>query len=522
MHIMETTNTEKPPTSIETQEGTKKKGRKREKYIPSSEPLELPFCRICGKRASGIHFGVYSCEACKAFFRRCLQRTTPYKCDKGGDCVIDEQQKGLNCSACRLKKCLDLGMSKEGIRQGRYTVAERTNVIMEVKKLQENGVLQHKNRQNNLSSVSSNRHPVLSEHTYASDSSLHFSPDVARSDEVFTPPNCSSSIPPGSSPSPSCSSIYSNCSVVVDGTACVIDFTEEVSRHAITQTPIEQTLFCGSAPVSGQQEAKRIMENIMVGYGALKPFETTLNDQELEELFEEGYKKYKEKTRLFGDMNFLPADEYTEIYEKTNMDVDGRLKILQDGRRDMVRIVREYVQFTQGVPDFRALSPKDQATLLKASRFEFFVILQYRSIDFEREIIVTYTGQARHFSEICVYTPIEVFRNWFEFMKKVKELNFTPEEHALVLAISLTFRDRCSLEEPDKVEKIQTTLIETLGNLLEETHGNSGGRRLAKIMDLFIRLRALGEEYLQLYKNLCKDKFLIKVIPEMLQFLFDE
>lgn len=41
------------------------KGKKREKYIPTSEPLELPFCRICGKRASGIHFGVYSCEACK-------------------------------------------------------------------------------------------------------------------------------------------------------------------------------------------------------------------------------------------------------------------------------------------------------------------------------------------------------------------------------------------------------------------------------------------------------------------------
>lgn len=50
----------------------------------------------------------------QAFFRRCLQRTSPYKCDKGGNCIIDEQQKGLNCSACRLKKCQELGMSKEG------------------------------------------------------------------------------------------------------------------------------------------------------------------------------------------------------------------------------------------------------------------------------------------------------------------------------------------------------------------------------------------------------------------------
>jgi ribosomal protein L37AE/L43A len=49
----------------EIPEGVKRRGKKRDKYIPSSEPLELPFCRVCGKRASGIHFGVYSCEACK-------------------------------------------------------------------------------------------------------------------------------------------------------------------------------------------------------------------------------------------------------------------------------------------------------------------------------------------------------------------------------------------------------------------------------------------------------------------------
>ena len=64
-------------------------------------------------------------------------------------------------------------------------------------------------------------------------------------------------------------------------------------------------------------------------------------------------------------MDFLPAAEYNEIYEKTQVDVDGRMKLLQDGRRDMVQIVKEYVQFTHGIPDFRTLSPKDQSTLLK-------------------------------------------------------------------------------------------------------------------------------------------------------------
>lgn len=60
-------NKEKIDLGNEIHEGVKRKGKKRDKYIPSSEPLELPFCRVCGKRASGIHFGVYSCEACKVF-----------------------------------------------------------------------------------------------------------------------------------------------------------------------------------------------------------------------------------------------------------------------------------------------------------------------------------------------------------------------------------------------------------------------------------------------------------------------
>lgn len=515
---MDVVNAEKAPMENKSREKVNRRNRKREKYVPSSEPLELPFCRICGKRASGIHFGVYSCEACKAFFRRCLQRTSPYKCDKGGNCIIDEQQKGLNCSACRLKKCQELGMSKEGIRQGRYTVAERTNVIMEVKKLHKNGILQQNQCQNSVTSEPNGRLSVPSDSLSPADSSINFSPDVYRKDEVSS---CSSSV--------SCSnSLLTSGSPgsIIDSTnnhACILDISEEIlTKQAVNQSTITKSSLCAPHSQSNQSEAHTLRENLMKGYRALQPFERSLNDQELEKLFEEGYKKYVEKTKLFGNLEFLPADEYNEIYEKTQVDVDGRMKLLQDGRRDMVQIVKEYVQFTHGIPNFKTLSPKDQSTLLKASRFEFFAILQYRALDSEREMMISYTGQSFHRSEICPYTPVEVFRGWFEFARRVKECDFSQEEHALVLAISLTFRDRCSLEEPDKVEEIQTKLIDSLENLLKETHGQTGGRRLAKIMDLFVRLRALGEEYLQLYKTLCKDKLLTKVIPEMLQFLFDE
>lgn len=49
------------------QKPKKQQRRKRERYLPQAVPLVLPPCRICGKPASGIHYGVNSCEACKVF-----------------------------------------------------------------------------------------------------------------------------------------------------------------------------------------------------------------------------------------------------------------------------------------------------------------------------------------------------------------------------------------------------------------------------------------------------------------------
>ena len=40
----------------------------------------LPPCRVCAQPASGLHYGLNTCEACKVFFRRCLQRKRPLRC----------------------------------------------------------------------------------------------------------------------------------------------------------------------------------------------------------------------------------------------------------------------------------------------------------------------------------------------------------------------------------------------------------------------------------------------------------
>ena len=71
-------------------------------------------CRICGDTASGNHFGVLSCDACKSFFRRSMRANTRYACRGSRTCTVNARTRG-RCQYCRLSKCLAAGMKKQGI-----------------------------------------------------------------------------------------------------------------------------------------------------------------------------------------------------------------------------------------------------------------------------------------------------------------------------------------------------------------------------------------------------------------------
>ncbi|KAK6016957.1 zinc finger, C4 type [Ostertagia ostertagi] len=75
-------------------------------------------CVVCHDNASGYHYGVMSCEGCKGFFRRTVQKNMEYTCHKEKSCPVDRVSRN-RCQACRFQKCLDKGMSKESVRQDR-------------------------------------------------------------------------------------------------------------------------------------------------------------------------------------------------------------------------------------------------------------------------------------------------------------------------------------------------------------------------------------------------------------------
>ncbi|CAJ0946198.1 unnamed protein product, partial [Mesorhabditis belari] len=79
-------------------------------------PKEI--CVVCGDSASGYHYGVMSCEGCKGFFRRSVQKSIDYECHKEQTCSVDRVSRN-RCQRCRFEKCLRAGMNKEQVRQDR-------------------------------------------------------------------------------------------------------------------------------------------------------------------------------------------------------------------------------------------------------------------------------------------------------------------------------------------------------------------------------------------------------------------
>ncbi|NP_001310135.1 nuclear receptor subfamily 1 group I member 3-like [Coturnix japonica] len=77
-------------------------------------PEEPKVCAVCGDRATGYHFHVMSCEGCKGFFRRSILKGVHFTCPFARSCPITKAKR-RQCQACRLQKCLDVGMRKDMI-----------------------------------------------------------------------------------------------------------------------------------------------------------------------------------------------------------------------------------------------------------------------------------------------------------------------------------------------------------------------------------------------------------------------
>uniref|UniRef100_A0A8C6U2V3 Thyroid hormone receptor alpha b n=1 Tax=Neogobius melanostomus TaxID=47308 RepID=A0A8C6U2V3_9GOBI len=94
-------------------------------YIPSYLEKDEP-CVVCGDKATGYHYRCITCEGCKGFFRRTIQKNLhpSYSCKYDGCCIIDKITRN-QCQLCRFKKCIAVGMAMDLVLDDSKRVAKR-------------------------------------------------------------------------------------------------------------------------------------------------------------------------------------------------------------------------------------------------------------------------------------------------------------------------------------------------------------------------------------------------------------
>lgn len=75
-------------------------------------PSPSQLCAVCGDTAACQHYGVRTCEGCKGFFKRTVQKGSKYVCLAEKACPVDKRRRN-RCQFCRFQKCLMVGMVKE-------------------------------------------------------------------------------------------------------------------------------------------------------------------------------------------------------------------------------------------------------------------------------------------------------------------------------------------------------------------------------------------------------------------------
>ncbi|XP_071661046.1 thyroid hormone receptor beta isoform X2 [Patagioenas fasciata] len=114
--------TEEKPTfsQVQSPSYSQKKG-----YIPSYLDKD-ELCVVCGDKATGYHYRCITCEGCKGFFRRTIQKNLhpTYSCKYEGKCVIDKVTRN-QCQECRFKKCIFVGMATDLVLDDSKRLAKR-------------------------------------------------------------------------------------------------------------------------------------------------------------------------------------------------------------------------------------------------------------------------------------------------------------------------------------------------------------------------------------------------------------
>lgn len=516
--------------------------RKR-RILKKHDTLKFPPCIICEGEASGFHYGCNTCEACKNFFRRCLLRktTSPFVCHSRKDCEISFKKNKNNCSACRLDKCLKLGMAKEKCKMGRYTALMRTETIKKVRKLEGKDEEYLSNENSPVpSSPDACSQMSISPTACSPASCSHVASSPASSSQVTKSLAPSSQVPiSSSSSSPVLISPVSSSQVTSSETPSSQVLSSPVAGPLLQQNVaslpkgntgkrdiygvlISKQIYSATDNIPDSQKGieynEELMNYLVAAMDDIKPWgENLVTEESRKAVIKEHYEKYKAKVETFGPLNAVPMHEYHVLLRKYGIDIDGQWEMFKQWSVDWESIIERYCAFAKCIPEFRSLSFHDQACLLKSTHCDFFLIALHQGYSPQYGVFLEMNGIPYHIEEAAdKFFTRKLILCMTDMVSQLQKMNLSKSEMALLISVVTMSSDQCKLENPQLVERTQLHLADLLLADLSRSLGQVAGRkRFTSLIDALINMREVSNVYYKEYRALCKDELIRQAVPNM-------
>ncbi|KAI8506727.1 positive regulation of ammonia assimilation cycle [Branchiostoma belcheri] len=441
--------------------------------VGGNAPVDPTACVVCGDKASGFHYGALSCEGCKGFFRRSIQRNATYKCKSGGKCEMDTYMR-RKCQECRLRKCKEAGMKPECLL---------TNVQIQSKFLwrrkrkggDEPGPpdTQFKKSPTNEDSPCAYMTNQDSPPAYLTNQDL---PPAYLTNQgpssTFSSSQSSSPYFSSNQGSPAALSANQNSPAALSTNQNPLAAFSANPYSPATLSANQNTLL---SPLSNQGSPSPVSP-IEQPSSSVPSVTLTSEQHKLLTACREAKEKYLPCV--------IPCHEgmYKRMMELPT--VEERRAMFQE---KVTMMVERLVQFAKCLEGFMTFSEGDQIAILKAGTFEAIISLGCWNKSFERPAIQGGQGQAYLHSG----GNRQILESFKEFYFKMQDLKLDDNTYALIIALVLLSPDRPLIKNYHVIEKAQEPYINALQTYCRLNY--SKPNMFAKITARITEMRTLGE-----------------------------
>ncbi|CAF1135320.1 unnamed protein product [Adineta steineri] len=484
--------------------------------------LTFPFgaCRVCSDSATGIHYGIATCEGCKGFFKRSILRKEKYRCYFDNSCIINVTNRN-RCKACRFRRCIGEGMSVDGVKMGRIP-----------KLVKERALREQKEEQMRKQAVSSTEPNERSDEVHARESSCSSLSD--RSIENDDPNQAEQDML--NIQAAAVRRHYESTKMHPNH-----NLTQNISLSYNDQLLKRSTNLCEhdiNSPLSVNQRKAHLLAHRTV-YPTLLPDDFTLDEtiglvehstgplsnEVFNHIHTISYKLSQNKSNLRAQLSedelvftrFLRWSSYNIYlrYSKRVKQLETRMnhmihknineypgdhgtveEFFTSIRKSIEVVVRSSVFYIQELPGMTNMDSNDLRKLILHRSFDWFMLKYHRLLNENGQFyIVSPDGFQCTRRWMNRFYGVKMTDLMFHFSKSLHELNLTETEIALILPLQMCHPD-VTIDDKEKLQMLRACYLYGLYEELCLNRGEEKGKTVcSKILQILDQLIPLNELY---------------------------